>query len=65
MGRDTYKYHFKIGKKVVYRGITNDLKRRETEHKTRWGTGKIEKIGRKTTRERALDWERGGGKRGR
>lgn len=65
MGRDTYKYHFKIGKKVVYRGITNDLKRREIEHKTRWNTGKIEKIGRKTTRERALDWEGRGGKRSR
>ena len=27
--RDTYKYHFKVGKKVVYRGVTNDLERRE------------------------------------
>ena len=35
MARDTYKYHFKKGNKIVHTGITNDLERREQEHK-RW-----------------------------
>ena len=30
--RDTYKYHLKEGRKVVHRGITNDLDHREGEH---------------------------------
>ena len=33
MARDTYKYHFKKGNKIVHTGITNDLERREQEHK--------------------------------
>ena len=32
--RDTYKYHLKRGNKVVHRGITNNLQRREAEHQT-------------------------------
>jgi predicted GIY-YIG superfamily endonuclease len=60
--RDTYKYHFKVGKKIVYRGVTNDLERREVEHRQRWPTGKIRRIGIKTTRSKALEWERDGGK---
>lgn len=60
--RDTYKYHFKISKKIVYRGVTNDLDRREQEHKQRWPSGKIHKIGIRTTRSKALEWERRGGK---
>lgn len=30
--RDTYKYHLKDGRRIVHRGITNDLKQREQEH---------------------------------
>ena len=30
--RDTYKYEFKIGNKIVHKGITDDLPRREGEH---------------------------------
>jgi len=33
MTRDTYKYHFKRGHRIVHTGITNDLERRESEHK--------------------------------
>ena len=33
MARDTYKYHFKKGNKIVHTGITDDLERREQEHK--------------------------------
>jgi predicted GIY-YIG superfamily endonuclease len=31
--RDTMTYELKDGKKVVYRGTTNDLERRAQEHK--------------------------------
>ena len=61
--RNTYKYHFKKGGKIVHRGITNDLDRRESEHKGRYGNGRIVKVGNITTREAALKWEREGGKR--
>ena len=60
--RDTTKYHFKVGNRVVHRGITNDLCRREREHQQNWANGHIEKIGNVTTREAALQWERDGGK---
>lgn len=60
--RDTYKYHIKIGNKIVYRGITNDLDRRAAEHRARWPNAKIVQIGRRTTREKALEWEKRGGK---
>jgi len=30
--RDTYKYHYKIGNKIIKSGITDDLDRREGEH---------------------------------
>lgn len=60
--RDTYKYHFKIGNQVVHRGITNDLDRRESEHQQNWPNGHISQVGRKTTREAGLTWERSGGK---
>ena len=56
--RDTYKYQFKIGRKVVHHGITNDLERREQEHQTTHdGRGHIKQVGRKTTEEAAREWE--------
>ncbi len=61
--RDTYKYHLKRGNKVVHRGITNDLDRREAEHQDAFPGARIVKIGRRTTRDAALKWERDGGKR--
>lgn len=62
--RNTYKYHYKKGNQVVHRGITDDLERRESEHKDNYGAGHIIKVGNKTTREAALKWERNGGKNG-
>ena len=56
--RDVYKYHLKVGNRIVYAGITNDLKRREMEHKQTWPNAHIEKVGRKTTGDGALKWER-------
>lgn len=61
--RDTYKYHLKQGKKVVHRGITNDLERREAQHQEQFPDSRIQQIGRKTCRDSALKWEREGGKR--
>lgn len=59
MGRDTRKYKLvdKNGKSLYY-GITNDLERREAEHRN---DGKkfdqMIQVGRATTREAALNWE--------
>ncbi len=55
--RDTYKYQFKIGNKIVHGGKTNDLERREQEHLQKWPRGHIKQVGRKTTEEAARKWE--------
>ncbi|MFQ5842918.1 MAG: hypothetical protein ACE5I8_10820 [Thermodesulfobacteriota bacterium] len=55
--RDTYKYHFKKGNKIVHRGITDDLDRREQEHRQKWPKGHIKQVGRKTTEDAAREWE--------
>ena len=60
--RDTFKYVFKKGNKILHRGITNDLDRRESEHQRNLDGGHIEQVGRRTTRPAALEWERDGGK---
>ena len=64
--RDTYKYEFKRGNKVLHSGITNDLDRRESEHQRRpgWRDGHIRQVGRRTTREGALRWENDQRKKG-
>ena len=59
IARNTNKYHFKMGNRIVHTGITNDLERREKEHKRNYGNdGHIKKVGRATTRDSALKWER-------
>ncbi len=66
MARDTYKYHFKLGNKIVHTGITSDLDRRQAEHRNAYGeTGKIQKVGNVTTKDAALKWEREQAERGR
>lgn len=55
--RDTYKYHFKVSNKIVHGGITNDLERREQEHKQTWPNGHIKQVGNRTTEEAARKWE--------
>ena len=65
MARDTYKYHFKKGNKILHTGITNDFERREQEHKQDYGDGGyMKKVGRATTRDAALKWESEQAKRG-
>jgi len=56
--RDTYKYYFKVGNKIVYGGISQDLERREQEHLQKWPKGHIVQVGRRTTEEAAKKWER-------
>lgn len=55
--RDTYKYHYKTGHKIVHSGITDDLERREQEHQQNWPSGHIKQVGRKTTEDAAREWE--------
>ena len=55
--RNTYKYYFKVGRKIVHGGITNDLERRELEHRQKWSNGHILQVGRCTTEEAARKWE--------
>ena len=55
--RDTYKYHFKTGHKIVHSGITDDLERREGEHQQKWSKGHIKQVGNKTTEDAAREWE--------
>lgn len=56
--RDTYKYVLKRGRKRIRSGITNDLERREQEHRRDHGSDvRILQVGRRTTRDAARDWE--------
>jgi len=59
--RNTYKYEFKIGNKVVHGGITIDLERRAREHQRKWPNGHIKQVGRKTTDTGARAWEKENG----
>ena len=62
--RNTAKYHLIKNRKVVHRGITDrPLEVREVEHQKEYPRSHIKQIGGKTTREKALEWERKGGKR--
>ena len=61
--KDTYKYQLKERRKVVHRGITYDLARRGVEHRKDFPNATIKQVGRRTTRDAALKWEREGGKR--
>jgi len=55
--RNTYKYNFKVGHKIVHRGITDDLERREQEHQQKWPKGHISQVGHRTTEGGAREWE--------
>ena len=64
--RDTYKYHFKKGNKIVRTGITNDIDRREAEIRSKQGLSKghIKQVGYRTTYEAARRWEKEQAKNG-
>ena len=62
--RNTAKYHLIRSRKIVHRGITDrPLQEREREHQEEFPGSNIKQIGQRTTREKALEWEREGGKR--
>ena len=52
--RKTWKYQYPDG----YKGITNNPERRAEEHRREGRKGKMEIIGKASTREGALKWER-------
>ena len=58
--KDTFKYYFKTGNKIVHAGITYDLDLREAAHRREpgWSKGHIKQVGFRTTRDAALAWER-------
>lgn len=56
--RDTFKYHLKLGNKIIDKSITYDLTRREALHQKEFPGSRVVQVGRRTTRSRALDWER-------
>ncbi len=55
--RDTYKYNFKVGNKIVHSGITIDLDKREKQHQQRWPNGHIKQVGYRTTADAARKWK--------
>lgn len=71
--RDTYKYWFKVGNLKVHCGITDNLERRERQHRNSgrytvynggryyWKDGHIVQEGNITTRAAAMEWERQNG----
>jgi len=62
--RDTTKYHLKDAGKIVHRGITRrEPGEREGEHQTEFPGATLTPVGRKTTWDAGLKWEREGGKR--
>ncbi len=54
--RNTYKYQFKVGNKIVHGGITDDLERREAKHQQKWPKGRIKQFGPTTTEREAREW---------
>ncbi len=55
--RDTYKYNFKVGNKIVHSGITINLERRERQHQRLWPNGHIKQVGYRTTADAARKWK--------
>ena len=54
MARKTYKYHFKMGNRILYSGVTKDLEKRERELKQEFGEdGYIKQVGGATTMDPA------------
>ena len=64
--RTIYKYHFKLGNKIVHTGITNDIDRREAEHMSKpgWSKGHIKQVGFRSTYDAAIAWEQEQAKKG-
>ncbi len=55
--RDTYRYHYQVGNKIVHFGITSNPARREAEHQQARPGGHIIQQGPRVTRQSAERWE--------
>ena len=65
--RIIFRYHFKLGNKIIHTGITYDIDRREVEHQDEPGMrkGHIKQVGLRTTYDAAFAWVREQAKKGR
>lgn len=62
--KNTYKYQVVIGHKVIEKGWTYDVERREAEVCRHYGAGaRMRQIGRRTTHRAAIKWLQKGGLR--
>lgn len=61
--KDTYKYHLKDGRRIVFRGITKNINHAAQEIEKNHPNARIKRIGRRTTHDAAIKWRREGGKR--
>ena len=57
--RNTAKYDFIVGGRIVHSGITQrPLEERERELRRKYGPGRINQVGHRTTDEAAREWEK-------
>lgn len=56
--KDTYKYHLKLGNKIIDSSITYDLVRREAEHQREFPGSRVVQVGQRTTWSKAQEWEK-------
>lgn len=57
--RNWYTYEFKKGNKILHKGITQDVERREEEHKANINSnGHIKPVGHAKTEKGVRDWEK-------
>ena len=64
--RILYRYHFKLGDKIIHTGVTGDIDRREAEHRSEPGMSKgyAKQVGLRTTYDAAHAWVREQAKKG-
>jgi hypothetical protein len=55
--RSWYRYDFKVGNTVRHSGITQDLERREIEHRQLWPTGRIVVVSAPISARAARQWD--------
>ena len=64
--RIIFRYHFKLGDKIVHTGVTYDIDRSEAEHRSEPGMrkGYAKQVGLRTTYDIAFAWLREQAKKG-
>ena len=65
--RNIFKYHFKLGNKIVCTGVTHDIDCRMMEHQRHpgWSKGHIVQVGLLVDFDDAVEWLREQKKKGR